>query len=158
MTYTETEIALAKAFDAALRADIGAADYAEVLKRNLTDRYSGGACASHDFCDANMVMLAAYEGMTGSEFPDADDITDADMDLWNNAWSAWRKATERMASKMAQDWTARVIARACRVRNEALERAAKTAPDFSAYEAATSYAMKQCDRTIKRAYVKRARY
>ena len=88
MTYTETEIAIAKAFDAELRAEINAETYVEVIRRNRTPKY-GCACASHDFCDANMPMLEAYKRVTGCNFPD----TEEEMDVWNRAWEAWRAMT-----------------------------------------------------------------
>lgn len=88
MTYTETEIAIAKAFDAELRGEISAETYAEVIRRNRTAKYDC-ACASHDFCDANMPMLEAYKRVTGRRFPD----TEAEMDTWNRAWEAWREMT-----------------------------------------------------------------
>lgn len=92
MLYSETEMAMAKAFDKGLRKDVGAANYREVLRRNRTPEY-GCACASHDFCDANMTMLEAYQTVTGKDFPFADDQTENDMDVWNRAWEAWREMT-----------------------------------------------------------------
>lgn len=93
MTYTE--IALAKAFDAELRAAIGAESYAEVIRRNRTPEYAC-ACASHDFCDANEIMDAAFMFVTGrSTIPEDEDafISEEDTDLWNRAWDAWRAMT-----------------------------------------------------------------
>jgi hypothetical protein len=58
---------LARAFARELHATIGASDYAEVLRRNATPEYDS-ACASHDFCDANMVMDAAFRDTFGVEF------------------------------------------------------------------------------------------
>ena len=42
-------------------------------------------CASHNFCDANMAMVEAFEFFQ-EELPD-DDGDLAQFDLWNNAWS-----------------------------------------------------------------------
>ena len=95
MTYTHTEIALAEAFDAELRAEIGAESYAEVIRRNRTPEYDG-ACASHDFCDANETMDAAFMFVMGrSTIPDDEEafISEEDTDLWNLAWDAWRAMT-----------------------------------------------------------------
>ena len=95
MTYTETETAIARAFDAKLRADIGACAYAEVVRRNRTLEYDC-ACASHDFCDANEVMDAAFLIVMGrSTIPDDEEafISQEDADLWNHAWDAWRAMT-----------------------------------------------------------------
>ena len=92
MTYTETELALARAFDVELRAEIGADKYADVIRLNRLPQYDC-ACASHDFCDANMVMLSAYQRATGREVPDCDEQTEGDMPVWNYAWGAWREMT-----------------------------------------------------------------
>ena len=57
---------------------------AEVRRRNATPEYAEhGCCASHDFCDANMVMLEAFERVMGHE-PYLD--SEADMRLINEAW------------------------------------------------------------------------
>lgn len=71
---------LAKDFARRLVIEIGLANVAEANKRNKT--YSDGACASHDFCDANMVMDAAFKAVVGRETGD----TDEDLKLWANAW------------------------------------------------------------------------
>ena len=93
MTYTET--AIARAFDAKLRADIGAESYAEVIQRNRTPEYVC-TCASHDYCDANEIMDAAFLIVMGrSTIPDDEEafISQEDADLWNRAWDAWRAMT-----------------------------------------------------------------
>ena len=57
--------------------------------------YDYGSCASHDFCDANIVMADAFEQHAGRPvwLPcDAEEGTcteaecDADLALWNDAW------------------------------------------------------------------------
>lgn len=53
----------------------------EVRRRNRT--YPDGTCASHDLCDANMVMAPAFEAIVGRE-PDV--ASDADAGLWSLAW------------------------------------------------------------------------
>ncbi len=50
-------------------------------------------CATHDFCDANEVMLEAFQRAFGDE-PALD--SDADVDLINRAWSAARARGFRM--------------------------------------------------------------
>jgi hypothetical protein len=60
--------------------------FEEVRKRNAEDPELGiYSCASHDFCDANMAMIEAFESF-GEELPD-DDGDQAQFDLWNKAWS-----------------------------------------------------------------------
>ena len=55
------------------------------MKRlNETDPdYADGACASHDFCDANMAMAPAFTQVMGRE-PDVSSEEDAA--IWSDAW------------------------------------------------------------------------
>lgn len=46
-------------------------------------------CASHNFCDANMAMVEAFEFFQ-EELPD-DDGDQAQFDLWNKAWDYAKK-------------------------------------------------------------------
>lgn len=84
--------AIAQEFGRELRNALSPEDMAEVLARNATQA-DPQICHSHDFCDANMVMLAAFErlGFTeddvlpdGSRWPR---VADAMRSLWNDAWS-----------------------------------------------------------------------
>jgi hypothetical protein len=61
---------------------IGTVFIAEVNRRNRRSDYEG-CCASHDFCDANMAMLKAFEDITGQEY-DSDDGYQTS--LMNEAW------------------------------------------------------------------------
>jgi len=79
-----TAAVLADAFDRRLRDDIGLWKYAEVICKNRTPEYER-ACASHDYCDANVTMMEAM--MEFGITPD-DDFCHA---LFNAAWDAWRK-------------------------------------------------------------------
>lgn len=72
---------VAERFDARLRDALTAEEYAEVRRRNRTPEYAG-CCASHDFCDANMVMLAA---MSDCGIDDASPAAD----VWHEAWRLW---------------------------------------------------------------------
>ena len=78
-------------FDSHLRHELSAGDYEEVCHRNAVAAESGdlNTCASHDFCDANMVMCDAM--MDCGQTPD----DDACRDLWNAAWSLWKESTRR---------------------------------------------------------------
>lgn len=78
---TNTKLALAKAFSRRLIEEIGPEKTAEAVERNKT--YPDSACASHDFCDANMVMAAAFEEVVGRETELNDD---EDIRLWDRAW------------------------------------------------------------------------
>ncbi len=72
-------------FAARLRTEIGPANLQEVIRRNALPAYRG-CCASHDFCDANMPMMDAFEGAKGRPVLGEDGMADADCDLVNAAW------------------------------------------------------------------------
>lgn len=78
-----TAKALADEFAALLCLEIGRANLEKVVRLNPT---YGEACAAHDFCDANMVMLDAFVAMVPGV--DADDIIQRDdlNALWDEAW------------------------------------------------------------------------
>ena len=81
MTREEQVSAIASAFAEVLREWLSTAEMAEVRHRNVA--YAPGICASHDFCDANMAMLPAFERVMGHE-PEAESEEDAA--LWSAAW------------------------------------------------------------------------
>ena len=60
----------------------------QAIARNETAEYKG-ACATHDFCDANLAMDEAFrnlglKGISDSETDSPEQV--AAMDLWNKAW------------------------------------------------------------------------
>lgn len=78
------------------------AEFAEMQSRNATPEYRDReTCASHDFCDANMAMEAAFTDCFGREprfgefveayglSPDAKAEAE-DAALWNAAWDKAR--------------------------------------------------------------------
>jgi hypothetical protein len=101
---------LALAFAAHLRAAMTPEDFATIVARNATPEYSK-ACASHDFCDANMLMAAAFAETFGREPFTTIDVEEggtteeslaAETLIWNQAWD-WAKA-----GKFADDAIERV--------------------------------------------------
>jgi hypothetical protein len=60
----------------------------EVLRRNKTAAYQNGACASHDFCDANMAMAEAFKKFRIDPAVDNSDV----LKLWNAAWDIAHKS------------------------------------------------------------------
>lgn len=74
-------IALANEFSKLLRAEIGDVKLAQVIARNK--RKSKGVCHSHDFCDANMVMLVAWNKIVAKRLGPT---SEAQTLLWNEAW------------------------------------------------------------------------
>lgn len=75
---------LAREFSLLLRERLSVEEMREVVARNLAA--APGVCHSHDFCDANEVMLAASDRLG---FGGIDDQLDSDegMALWNGAWN-----------------------------------------------------------------------
>jgi hypothetical protein len=54
----------------------------EMRRRNAASTDSN-VCASHDFCDANVVMAEAVRMVIGRE---VDHMNEADTAIWNRAW------------------------------------------------------------------------
>mgnify|MGYP001568243718 CR=1 FL=1 len=74
---------LAYLFIVKLREEISVEDFREVCVRNVT--YEPGICASHDFCDANEVMLAAWAAIEPKITFEPND--DGQTAVWNDAWA-----------------------------------------------------------------------
>lgn len=74
---------IARDFAAALRDDLPEALWLDMKHRNVA-HIGTGACASHDFCDANMVMEPVFRRHVGHT-PDGDNERDAS--FWNDAWA-----------------------------------------------------------------------
>lgn len=87
-----TPEAVAKAFCAVVRESLDGYELSEVIARNKTPEYTEtGSCATHDFCDANMLMLQAFTDLLGYE-PDSvcDDPCEWKNGVqrrWNAAWN-----------------------------------------------------------------------
>jgi hypothetical protein len=79
---------IAERFAEVLRNWLSAEEWEQMKVRNQFDsRYSGGACASHDFCDANMAMQEAFESVM-EHICDGDN--EVDCVIWNTAWELAR--------------------------------------------------------------------
>lgn len=89
MTRDKQVAAMAEAFAEVMRQWLSEEEFAEMKRLNETDlAYAKGACASHDFCDANMAMEAAFRQVMGRSIA-ADSQEDAN--IWNDAWELARK-------------------------------------------------------------------
>ncbi|MFK4705611.1 hypothetical protein ABIC83_002450 [Roseateles asaccharophilus] len=86
---------LALAFAKTLRELLGPEIVAELVRLNAQPG-RGNECASHDFCDANMVMAHAFQRALGraplmpgdvEEGAHSDQELERDTNLWNAAWS-----------------------------------------------------------------------
>lgn len=90
-------IRLARAFGEEVQGVFSTREFRAICERNKSGgAYDHGACATHDFCDANMLMLAAFTAtfdrepwfLTDSEHPKGV----ADTRLWNDAWAVAKAA------------------------------------------------------------------
>lgn len=81
--------ALAVAFVCELEDTLTGAQMREVRRRNRRRAPGASTCASHDFCDANMVMAAAWEQVTGQEAlrDDEGEMDERVVATWNRAWA-----------------------------------------------------------------------
>lgn len=61
-----------------------------VRERNRTTHADSTVCATHDFCDANMAMLQAWQECTGGDEIDTND--EAQAAVWNAAWTLAKAA------------------------------------------------------------------
>jgi hypothetical protein len=79
-------IPIAKQFCKLLKKRIGAKNLKEVVEGN---RHYGvdGPCASHEFCDSNIVMANAFRSLNLR-----DGFGVLQMEIWNEAWTLARKA------------------------------------------------------------------
>jgi hypothetical protein len=73
---------LADEFCAQLLADMGRANLNKAVRLNRAEK-DPRICHSHDFCDANEAMIAAFRAVVGHE-PDCGN--DADNALFDAAW------------------------------------------------------------------------
>lgn len=81
--------ALASEFIRQMRVVLAPEEMADVVRLNDLEAPDSNICHSHDFCDANMVMEAAFIRLMGRA-PDV--MADVDVGLWN---AAWDQAVER---------------------------------------------------------------
>lgn len=85
---------IARRFIQEVRSELTVEQLQEVVEKNSTEAYEG-CCATHDFCDANLLMEAAWISL-GLKTPiehDAEDIeTSKVYDKWNEAWDLAKAA------------------------------------------------------------------
>jgi hypothetical protein len=100
-------IQLADHFVRALRNHLDPEQFAEVCQKNSTPEYAGGVCASHDYCDANMVMAVAFVEVVGRDMiMDGGDSPQeqADQALWNAAWAFAKDTQLCVRQETSQNW------------------------------------------------------
>ncbi len=79
---------IAESFACYLRNELGQKAWDEMRAANRTTE--ADACASHDYCDANMSMHEAFAEITGRD-PIAGPMSDDDIAVWNDAWAIAKK-------------------------------------------------------------------
>jgi hypothetical protein len=82
---------LARAFTRRLARQLSPWQIQRVRARNRRETHPF-TCHSHDFCDANDVMAAAFRTLTGRT---VNTQTGADRALWNAAWALARQSEFR---------------------------------------------------------------
>lgn len=83
---------IARVFSRLLLENIGIENLRHAIKLNEREDYKD-CCASHDFCDANMVMLAAFEELNVTDctkLTQGSPQQQAAINLWNEAWDLAR--------------------------------------------------------------------
>lgn len=90
MTITIHEkIGLAKLFGEKVQWALSVTEFREAIDRNKAEGPQSIVCHTHDFCDANMLMLEAWEEFFGGE-PDVSSEEDAA--IINEAWAIAKAA------------------------------------------------------------------
>ena len=87
MTQTP-DTTLSQAFIKHLQAEIGEIGFAEAVDRNRAEP-NPSICHTHDFCDANQIMLDAFEEVHGRE-PDVRLYDSEDMEDIQDAWALFQ--------------------------------------------------------------------
>ena len=87
---------LAGAFCKAIRRQLSPSQLASVVRKNRTTEYRS-SCASHDYCDANVLMDAAFKSVLGYAATDTQPEVGSCMSseantLWNQAWNIARQS------------------------------------------------------------------
>ena len=85
----EEKIGLAQVFSEKVQETLTAAQFREAVYLNKVDGPHSPVCHTHDYCDANMLMAAAWEDFFG-QAPDV--ASEADAAIWNEAWAIAKAA------------------------------------------------------------------
>lgn len=78
------KLEIADLFKIKLIEEIGEENFNEALRLNIEEN-SILTCHSHDFCDANMIMLDAFENIMGCKF----DFSYKHYEVMNGAWAVF---------------------------------------------------------------------
>jgi hypothetical protein len=89
--HAQPAMRLALGFAQALSTTLSTSALTEAVHKNRTPAYAQ-ACASHDYCDANMVMEQAFITVFERPFLYEGEPFDEDTLVWNSAWNIARRA------------------------------------------------------------------
>lgn len=79
-------IKLARAFGEQIQGALSVTEFRAMIDANKAEGWDGPVCHTHDYCDANVYMEAAFVEAMGREPALLDEEIDADNELWNDAW------------------------------------------------------------------------
>ena len=94
MNTSSQTLAVAEAFAEVMRQWLSKDEFAEMKHKNETDpNYRGCVCASHDYCDANMAMMEAFDHVMGHNMipEEGGEISESDCAIWSDAWDLARR-------------------------------------------------------------------
>lgn len=86
---TEQVFALARAFASLLEKAVSLEQMGEIMKRNAVEPKDSGVCHSHDFVDANQIMLDALSALGHKDYDPADEEMTS---FINRAWTVARES------------------------------------------------------------------
>jgi hypothetical protein len=102
MTATPTQVAAE--FTRVLKSWLSPGEWSDMVSKNQNDpAYASGACASHDYCDANEAMTAAFQ-MLDLPLPGDDgdeDVAPEPFRIWNESWTLARASWATEAEQRA---------------------------------------------------------
>lgn len=87
------KIRLAREFGTLIQEELSTVRFRAMVDRNKAEDADSNVCHSHDYCDANMTMLQAFQNVFQREPAFLNDsTTEADLALWNEAWQIAKAA------------------------------------------------------------------
>ncbi|MER9524025.1 hypothetical protein NKI96_10615 [Mesorhizobium sp. M0292] len=93
MSTIQEKIKLAREFGSMMQAELSPRQFRAMCDANKAEPEDSGICHSHDYVDANMVMLAAFQETFGREPFFLNNPKDTiDLEVWNDAWAIAKAA------------------------------------------------------------------
>ncbi|TGT90867.1 MULTISPECIES: hypothetical protein [unclassified Mesorhizobium] len=93
MATIQEKIKLARAFGSLIQGELSPRQFRAMCDANKAEPEDSGVCHSHDYVDANMTMLAAFQATFNRDPAFLSDSEEtADLQLWNDAWAIAKAA------------------------------------------------------------------